>query len=113
MAELDDIRELREELYKAREQLAAAKLRTRTILSPDHFLALCFCLPLIGSFTVLGIVLVWKASSNPESVAPYLQDMLLALSIFSNPVSAITGAVVARWSKADPSPRKGGSDEED
>ena len=95
MAEID---ELREDLAKSRVEIANLKLRTTTVLGPDHFLALVFCVPLIGAFTILGIILVWRTTSSPQETAPFLRDWLLALSIFSNPVSAITGAVVARWS---------------
>ena len=95
MAEDDDIRE---ELIKAREEIAELKLKTTTVLSADHFLALVVTVPLLGAFTILGIVLVWKTTSNPAASAPYLRDWLLVLSIFSSPVSAIVGAIVARWS---------------
>ena len=98
MAEVDDIRE---ELAQARLEIANLKLQTTTVLGPDHFLALVFCVPLIGAFTILGIILVWRTTSSPQETAPYLRDWSLALSIFSNPVSAITGAVVARWSGTD------------
>lgn len=95
MAEVDDIRE---ELAQARLEIANLKLQTTTVLGPDHFLAMVFCVPLIAAFTIMGIVLVWRSLSAPQETAPYLRDWLLALSIFSNPVSAITGAVVGRWS---------------
>jgi len=98
MAEGDDIRE---ELSQARVEIANLKLQTTTVLGPDHFLALVFCIPLIGAFTCMGIILTWRSLSNPAETAPFLRDWLLALSIFSNPVSAITGAVVARWSGKD------------
>ena len=95
MAEDDDIRE---ELIKAREEIAELKLKTTPVLSADHFLALVVTVPLLGAFTILGIVLVWKTTSNPAASAPYLRDWLLVLSIFSSPVSAIVCAIVSRWS---------------
>ena len=104
MAEVDDIRE---ELAQARLEISNLKLQTTTVLGPDHFLALVFCVPLIGAFTILGIILVWRTTSSPQETAPYLRDWLLALSIFSNPVSAITGAVVARWSGTDKAKEEG------
>ena len=95
MAEQPD---LREELLKAREEIAELKLKTTTVLSADHFLALVVTVPLLAAFTILGILLVWRTTSNPAASAPYLRDWLLVLSIFSNPVSAIVGAIVAKWS---------------
>ena len=95
MAEQPD---LREELLKAREEISELKLKTTTVLSADHFLALVVTVPLLAAFTILGILLVWRTTSNPAASAPYLRDWLLVLSIFSNPVSAIVGAIVAKWS---------------
>ena len=104
MAEIDD---LREDLLKANSEIADLKLKTTTVLSADHFLALVVTVPLLGAFTILGLILVWKTTSAPESSAPYLRDWLLVLSIFSNPVSAIVGAIVAKWSGGS---EKGGGD---
>ena len=95
MAEQPD---LREELLKAREEIAELKLKTTTVLSAAHFLALVVTVPLLAAFTILGIVLVWRTTASPAASAPYLRDWLLVLSIFSNPVSAIVGAMVAKWS---------------
>ena len=95
MAEQPD---LREELLKAREEISELKLKTTTVLSADHFLALVVTVRLLAAFTILGILLVWRTTSNPAASAPYLRDWLLVLSIFSNPVSAIVGAIVAKWS---------------
>ena len=95
MAEQPD---LREELLKAREEISELKLKTTTVLSADHFLALVVTVPLLAAFTILGILLVWRTTSNPAASAPYLRDWWLVLSIFSNPVSAIVGAIVAKWS---------------
>jgi len=52
----------------------------------------------LAAFTILGILLVWRTTASPAASAPYLRDWLLVLSIFSNPVSAIVGAIVAKWS---------------
>tara|TARA_R100001086_G_scaffold228802_1_gene148422 strand:+ start:782 stop:937 length:156 start_codon:yes stop_codon:yes gene_type:complete len=37
---------------------------------------------------------VWKATSRPAEVAPHLDIILVAFSIFSNPVSAAAGVIV-------------------
>ena len=98
--------DLREELLKAREEIAELKLKTTTVLSADHFLALVVTVPLLAAFTILGIIVVWRTTQNPSESAPFLRDWLLVLSIFSNPVSAIVGAIVAKWSGGD----KGGEE---
>ena len=103
---MDNASEIRAELLKAREEIAELKLKTTTVLSADHFLALVVTVPLLGAFTILGIILVWKTTSSPQESAPFLRDWLLVLSIFSNPVAAIVGAIVAKWSSGE----KGGED---
>ena len=103
---MDNESEIRAELLKAREEIAELKLKTTTVLSADHFLALVVTVPLLGAFTILGIILVWKTTSSPQEAAPFLRDWLLVLSIFSNPVAAIVGAIVAKWSSGE----KGGED---
>ena len=95
---MDNESEIRAELLKAREEIADLKLKTTTVLSADHFLALVVVVPLLGACTILGIILVWKTTSSPQESAPFLRDWLLVLSIFSNPVAAIVGAIVAKWS---------------
>ena len=95
---MDNESEIRAELLKAREEIAELKLTTTTVLSADHFLALVVTVPLLAAFTILGILLVWRTTQNPAASAPYLRDWLLVLSIFSNPVAAIVGAIVAKWS---------------
>ena len=103
---MDNEADIRAELLRAREEIAELKLKTTTVLSADHFLALVVVVPLLGAFTILGIILVWKTTSSPQESAPFLRDWLLVLSIFSNPVAAIVGAIVAKWSGGD----KGGED---
>ena len=103
---MDNESEIRAELLKAREEIAELKLKTTTVLSADHFLALVVTVPLLGAFTILGIILVWKTTSSPQESAPFLRDWLLVLSIFSNPGAAIVGAIVAKWSSGE----KGGED---
>ena len=59
MAEDDDIRE---ELIKAREEIAELKLKTTTVLSADHFLALVVTVPLLGAFSILILLLFTNKS---------------------------------------------------
>ena len=55
---MDNESEIRAELLKAREEIAELKLKTTTVLSADHFLALVVTVPLLAAFTILGILLV-------------------------------------------------------
>jgi len=96
MAEIDDIRE---ELALAREEIAELRVKATTTLSGNEFLTLLMVFPVIAAFVVLGVVIVWKTTSNPDQVAPHLDIILVAFAIFSNPVSGAIGAVVGKFAE--------------
>jgi hypothetical protein len=62
-------------------------------LTGQEFINLLVILPIVFGFVTLGIIIVWKVTSNPSEIAPHLDVILLAFAIFSNPVSIIIGAV--------------------
>ena len=96
MAELDDIRE---ELVLAREEIAELRVKATTTLSGNEFLTLLMVFPVIAAFVILGVIIVWKTTSNPDQVAPHLDIILVAFAIFSNPVSGAIGAVVGKFAE--------------
>jgi len=96
MAEIDDIRE---ELALAREEIAELRVKATTTLSGNEFLTLLMVFPVIAAFVILGVVIVWKTTSNPDQVAPHLDIILVAFAIFSNPVSGAIGAVVGKFAE--------------
>ena len=53
--------------------------------------------PMVFAFVVLGVIIVWKTTSNPSAVAPHLDLILVAFAVFSNPVSAALGAIMQRY----------------
>jgi len=65
----------------------------QTNLTGHQFIAILVILPIIFAFVSLGIIIVWKATSNPAVIAPHLDIILVAFAIFSNPVSIIVGAI--------------------
>ena len=93
---LDDIRE---ELYKAREELNTVKLRSTTVISGTELLVILCFFPMVAACVVLAIIIVWKVTSRPEAVGPYLDIILLALAVVANPVSAGIGALLGRYSE--------------
>ena len=95
--EVDPIQELKDELRQAREEISNLKIKATTTLTGTEFLTLLFVLPMVVAMVILGIVIVWKTTSNPAEVAPYLDVILLSLAIFSNPVSAALGLIVGRY----------------
>ena len=96
MAEIDDIKE---ELALAREEIAELRVKATTTLSGNEFLTLLMVFPVIAAFVILGVVIVWKTTSNPDQVAPHLDIILVAFAIFSNPVSGAIGAVVGKFAE--------------
>ena len=96
MAEIDDIRE---ELALAREEIAELRIKATITLSGNEFLTLLMVFPVIAAFVILGVVIVWKTTSNPDQVAPHLDIILVAFAIFSNPVSGAIGAVVGKFAE--------------
>ena len=96
MAEIDDIRE---QLAETRIELATVKLKSTTVISGTELhVILCF-FPLCAAFVILGIIIIWKVTSSPETVGPYLDVILLALAVVSNPVSAGIGTLLGRYSE--------------
>lgn len=90
--------QLQTELAEAREEIASLKVRTVTTLSGTDLITILMVGPLVFAFVVLGVVIVWKTTSNPSAVAPHLDIILVAFSIFSVPISGALGAIMARYS---------------
>ena len=85
-----------DELIEARVEIERLKAKTSTTLSGTEFLTLIFVLPIILSFVCLGIIIVWKATSNPAEVAPHLDIVLVAMGLFSGPVTAFIATMAQR-----------------
>jgi predicted small integral membrane protein len=96
MAEIDD---LREQLADTRVELEKVKLRATTTLSGAEFLTLIMLAPVVAAFVILGTTIIWKATSNPASVAPHLDIILVAFAIFATPVGAGLAAITARFAE--------------
>ena len=98
MAEIDD---LRVELTETRVELERVKLRATTTLSGSEFLTLIMLAPVVAAFVILGIIIVWKTTSNPAAVAPHLDIILVAYAIFATPTTAGLAAITARFAKEE------------
>ena len=98
MAEIDDIRT---ELTETRVELERVKLRATTTLSGSEFLTLIMLAPVVAAFVILGIIIVWKTTSNPAAVAPHLDIILVAYAIFATPTTAGLAAITARFAKEE------------
>ena len=69
MASDNEIGEMREELAAAREEIASLKVKATTTLSGNEFITIILIGPVIAAFVILGIIIVWKTTSNPVSGA--------------------------------------------
>ena len=93
MAQQQDITE---QLIEAKVEIERLKSKSSTTLSGTEFLTLLFVLPIILSFVVLGVIIVWKTTSNPAEVAPHLDIVLVAMGLFSGPVTAFVATMAQR-----------------
>ena len=89
-------RDFAEELLQARVEIERLKARTSTTLSGTEFLTLLFMMPIIISFVLMGTVIIWRTTSNPSEVAPHLDLVLVAMGLFSGPVTAFIAPLAQR-----------------
>ena len=108
MADIDD---LRDELAQTRIELATVKLKSTTVISGTELLVILCFFPMVAAFVILSIIVIWRVTSSPETVGPYLDVILLAVAIISNPVSAGLGALLGRY--AEESKQKNRQSEEE
>lgn len=103
---------IEEELLQARTQIIELKAGTKTSLSSVQFLTLVIILPLFLAFISMGIIIVYKTTSSPATVAPHLDIILLAFSIFSAPCVAAAASLMNLLSEEVKTKAKGAKDEE-
>ena len=89
-------RSITEELIQARVEIERLKAKTSTTLSGTEFLTLLFMMPIILSFVLMGTVIIWRTTSNPAEVAPHLDLVLVAMGLFSGPVTAFIATLAQR-----------------
>ena len=89
-------RSITEELIQARVEIERLKAKTSTTLTGTEFLTLLFMMPIILSFVLMGTVIIWRTTSNPAEVAPHLDLVLVAMGLFSGPVTAFIATLAQR-----------------
>ena len=95
---LGQIATLNTELLDRERRIIDLEGRTKTSLSGMQFITIVLIGPLFLAFVTLGILIVWKTTSNPTVVAPHLDVILLAFAIFANPVTAAASAIMSLMS---------------
>ena len=85
-----------EQLIQARVEIERLKSKSSTTLSGTEFLTLLFMMPIIISFVLMGTVIIWRTTSNPAEVAPHLDLVLVAMGLFSGPVTAFIATLAQR-----------------
>ena len=88
--------EITEQLIQARVEIERLKSKSSTTLSGTEFLTLLFMMPIIISFVLMGTVIIWRTTSNPAEVAPHLDLVLVAMGLFSGPVTAFIATLAQR-----------------
>ena len=88
--------DLQERLLEQAREIERRKGKSSPTLSGTEFLTIIFLFPMIMAFVVLGILLVYKTTTNPAEVAPHLDLVLVALSVFSGPVTAFVSILGQR-----------------
>ena len=89
-------RSVTEELIVARVEIERLKNKSSTTLTGTEFLTLLFMMPIIVSFVLMGTVIIWRTTSNPAEVAPHLDLVLVAMGLFSGPVTAFIATLAQR-----------------
>jgi hypothetical protein len=87
-----------EELEEARRRILELEARTKTTLTGSQFLTIVLIGPLFLAFVTLGVLIVWKTTSSPAEIAPHLDIILVAFSIFALPVTSAAGVIVGLMS---------------
>ena len=95
---LSQVTALNEEILSRERRIIDLEGRTKTSLSGMQFITIVLIGPLFLAFVTLGILIVWKTTSNPTVVAPHLDVILLAFAIFANPVTAAASAIMSLMS---------------
>ena len=89
---------IQEELDDARRKIIDLEARTKTTLTGTQFLTIVLIGPLFLAFVTLGVLIVWKTTSKPAEIAPHLDIILVAFSIFALPVTSAAGVIVGLMS---------------
>ena len=89
-------RSITEQLVEARVEIERLKNKSSTTLTGTEFLTLLFMMPIIISFVLMGTVIIWRTTSNPAEVAPHLDLVLVAMGLFSGPVTAFIATLAQR-----------------
>ena len=92
------VTELEQELLEAKAEIVELGAATKTTITGSQFLVIILVGPLFLAFVTLGVLIVWKVTSKPAEVAPHLDVILLALSIFSLPVTSAAASIVGLMS---------------
>ena len=80
----------------ARVEIERLRSKSSTTLTGTEFLTLLFMMPIIVAFVLMGTVIIWRTTSNPSEVAPHLDLVLVAMGLFSGPVTAFIATMAQR-----------------
>ena len=84
-----------DQLLDAQRKIIELEAATKTSLSGSQFLVLLMLGPVFLSFVSLGVLICYKTLSRPAEVAPHLDIVLVAFSIFSGPGTAAAATITS------------------
>ena len=95
MVEEGNTQTVEERLLEAQSKIVELEAKTKTTLTGSQFLTIVLIGPLFLAFVTLGVLIVWKTTSKPAEIAPHLDIILVAFSIFALPVTGAAAAIVS------------------
>ena len=104
----DRIDALQKQLLESTAEIERLKAKATTTLSGAEFMTIIMVFPIIASFVLLGIIIVWKTTSNPSEVAPHLDLVLVAMGLFSGPTTAFVATLSQRLLTESKAKQQGG-----
>ena len=82
-------------LQEAQRRIVELEARTKTTLTGTQFLTIVLVGPLFLAFVTLVVLIVCKTTSKPAEIAPHLDIILVAFSIFALPMTSAAAAIVS------------------
>ena len=85
--------DIQERLLEQAREIERLKNKSSTTLTGTEFLTIIFLFPLLAGVVILGGGITYMTLKNAPEVAPHLDVILIAFSIFSAPITAFVATL--------------------